>query len=56
MMAWLAAKLGVPTPPPISFAGRNLLLSPVVVISVILGLALLIVLLALALRDDEGEI
>ena len=56
MMAWLAAKLGVPAPPPISFAGRNLLLSPVVVISVILGLALLIVLLALALRDDEGEI
>ena len=46
----------MPAPPPISFAGRNLLLSPVVVISVILGLALLIVLLALALRDDEGEI
>ncbi len=56
MMAWLAAKMGVPVPPPISFAGRNLLLSPLVVISVILGLALLIVLLALALRDEEGEI
>jgi len=56
MMSWVAEKLGVPPPPPISFAGHNLLLSPVVVISVILGLALLIVLLALALRDDEGEI
>jgi len=56
MMAWLAVKMGVPAPPPISFAGRNLLLSPVVVISVILGLALLIVLLAVALRDEEGEI
>jgi acetyl esterase/lipase len=56
MMAWLAARLHVPLPPPISFAGRNLLLSPVVVISVILGLALLIGLLAVALRDDEGEL
>jgi acetyl esterase/lipase len=56
MMAWLAARLGVPTPPPISFAGRNLLLSPVVVISVIIGLALLILLFAIALRDDEGDL
>jgi len=56
MMAWLAAKLGVPSPPPISFAGRNLLLSPVVVISVIVGLALLILLFAIALRDDEGDL
>lgn len=56
MMSWLATKLAVPMPPPISFAGRNLLLSPAVVVSVILGLTLLIVLLALALRDDEGGI
>ncbi len=56
MMAWLAVKMGVPAPPPISFAGSNLLLSPVVVISVILGLALLIVLLAVALRDEEGAL
>ncbi len=56
MMAWLAARLGVPAPPPISFAGRNLLLSPVVVISVIIGLALLILLFAIALRDDEGDL
>ena len=55
MMAWLAAKIGVPAPPPISFVGRNILLSPVVVVSVVVGLALLIVLLAVALRDDEGE-
>jgi acetyl esterase/lipase len=56
MMAWLALKLGAPMPPPISFAGRNLLLSPVVVISVVIGLALLIGLLAMALRDDEGSL
>jgi acetyl esterase/lipase len=56
MMAWLAGKLGVPAPPPISFAGRNLLLSPVVVISVIIGLALLILLFAIALRDNEGDL
>jgi acetyl esterase/lipase len=57
MMVWLAARLGVPTPPPINFSGQNLLiLSPVVVVSVVVGLALLIMLLALALRDDEGAI
>jgi len=56
MMEWMAAKLGVAPPPPISFAGRNLLLSPVVVISVIVGLALLILLFAIALRDDEGDL
>jgi acetyl esterase/lipase len=56
MMSWLAIKLGVAMPPPISFAGRDLLLSPLVVVSVIAGLALLIVLLFLALRDDEGAI
>jgi acetyl esterase/lipase len=56
MMAWLASKLGVSAPPPVSFAGRNLLLSPVVVISVIVGLALLIVLFAVALRDNEGDL
>jgi acetyl esterase/lipase len=56
MMTWLAGRLRVPVPPPISFAGRNLLLSPIVVGSVILGLALLIVLLAIALRDDEGAL
>ncbi len=57
MMVWLADKLGVATPPPINFSGQTLLLlSPVVVMSVVVGLALLIMLLALALRDDEGEI
>jgi len=56
MMIWLAAKLGVPAPPPISFAGRNLLLSPIVVFSVIVGLALLILLFAIVLRDDEGDL
>lgn len=55
MMPWLAAKLGVPEPPPVSFSARNILLSPLVVISVVAGLAILITLLAVALRDDEGE-
>ena len=41
-------------PPPISFSGKNILLSPIVVVSVVIGLALLIALLAVALRDDEG--
>ena len=39
-----------------SFSGRNILLSPLVVISVVAGLAILITLLAIALRDDEGEL
>ena len=56
MMPWLAAKVGAPEPPPVSFSARNLLLSPLVVISVVAGLAILITLLALALRDDEGEL
>ena len=56
MMPWLAAKVGVPEPPPVSFSTRNILLSPLVVISVVAGLAILITLLALALRDDEGEL
>ena len=54
MMEWLAGQLGVAPPPPISFSSRNILLSPVVVVSVVVGLALLIALLAVALRDDEG--
>jgi len=54
MMAWLGEELGVAPPPPISFSSRNILLSPVVVVSVVVGLALLIALLAVALRDDEG--
>jgi acetyl esterase/lipase len=54
LMEWTAAQLGVAPPPPISFSGRNILLSPLVVISVVVGLALLITLLAVALRDDEG--
>ena len=56
MMPWLAARIGVPEPPPVSFSGHNILLSPLVVISVVAGLAILITLLALALRDDEGEL
>jgi acetyl esterase len=56
MMPWLAAKLGAPDPPPVSFAARNILLSPLVVISVVVGLAILITLLAVALRDDEGDL
>ena len=56
MTPWLATKLRVAAPPPVSFSGSNVLLSPVVVISVVVGLALLIVLLALALRDDEGAL
>jgi acetyl esterase/lipase len=56
MASWLATKLGVAAPPPVSFSGSNILLSPVVVISVVIGLALLILLLAVALRDDEGEL
>ena len=56
MMPWMAGQLGVAEPPPISFSGRNILLSPVVVISVVVGLALLIVLLAMTLRDDDGEL
>jgi acetyl esterase/lipase len=54
MMEWTAGQLGVAPPPPISFSGKNILLSPVVVVSVVVGLALLIALLAVALRDDEG--
>jgi acetyl esterase/lipase len=54
MMEWTAVQLGVSPPPPISFSGKNILLSPVVVVSVVVGLALLIALLAVALRDDEG--
>ncbi|MGZ4683365.1 MAG: alpha/beta hydrolase fold domain-containing protein [Acidimicrobiales bacterium] len=54
MMEWAAGQVGVAPPPPISFSGRNILLSPVVVVSVVVGLALLIALLAVALRDDEG--
>jgi acetyl esterase len=56
MMPWLAAHLGVAEPPPVSFAERSILLNPLVVISVVVGLALLIALLAVALRDDEGEL
>jgi acetyl esterase/lipase len=56
MVPWMAAKLGVATPPPISFSGRSILLSPLVVVSVVIGLALLIVLLAVAIRDHEGEL
>jgi acetyl esterase/lipase len=56
MMPWLAAKVGAPEPPPVSFSARNILLSPLVVISVVAGLAILITLLAIALRDDEGEL
>ena len=55
MMPWLATQLGVAEPPPVSFAERNILLNPIVVIAVVIGLALLIVLLAVAFRDDEGE-
>jgi hypothetical protein len=54
MMEWTAAKVGVAPPPPISFSSKNILLSPLVVVSVVVGLALLIALLAVALRDDEG--
>ncbi len=54
MMEWTASKVGVAPPPPISFSSKNILLSPVVVVSVVIGLALLIALLAVALRDDEG--
>ena len=54
MMEWTAAKVGVAPPPPISFSSKNILLSPVVVVSVVVGLALLIALLAVALRDDDG--
>jgi acetyl esterase/lipase len=57
MMAWLASKLGVPTPPTVNFSGQTiLLLSPIVIVSVVIGLALLIILLAAVLRDDEGAI
>ena len=54
MMEWAAGHVGVAPPPPISFSGKNILLSPIVVVSVVVGLALLIALLAVALRDDEG--
>jgi len=56
MTPWLATQLGVAAPPPVSFSGSNILLSPVVVISVVVGLALLLVLLAVALRDDDGAL
>lgn len=54
MMEWTAAQVGVAPPPPISFSSKNILLSPVVVVSVVIGLAMLIALLAVALRDDDG--
>jgi acetyl esterase/lipase len=57
MMVWLAAKLDVPPPPPVDFSGQSIvLLSPIVVVSVVIGLALLIFLFAMVLRDDEGDI
>ena len=55
MMPWLATRLGVAEPPPVSFTERNILLNPIVVAAVVIGLALLITLLAVALRDNEGE-
>ncbi len=55
MMTWLARQARRAHATPDQLRGRSLLLSPVVVISVIIGLALLIGLLAIALRDDEGD-